>query len=328
MYDTWDQRTENMSKEVLKEHKKKLNSAIKDKNNDIITEVLLSLRVYGLQLIPEIRKQFILQLVNIDILNIKEKDSFVFDLLDGSTKENKYKVRHAVLSVISIIASIIEGVNYLLSNGTDILKKIIKVMKGTEDGQVLQRFCLAILQKISVKESAVKVYLNQSIIDWVIKLLDRSRDKNNQIHIFCLDYASALLANILYSSFTINFLEENNSFCRNMMQTFLDMINEDIPISVLMHLLICLKCLKKKKFKEIQNECKFDEKFKKFQTTFESKKVFEEREEIEKNTVINLANHLFKGKEEENTIEYEERFKKSEEEQKDLVFECFQDEVI
>ena len=33
---------------------------------------------------------------------------------------------------------------------------------------------------------------------------------NLQIHIFCLDFASALLANILHSNITIDYLENNH----------------------------------------------------------------------------------------------------------------------
>jgi len=86
-------------------------------------------------------------------------------------------------------------------------------MKQQDDGTVIQRFCIAILQKMSVKEESIPVYMKNSLIDWIIKLLLRS--KSNDIHVFCLDFASALLANILHSNITLDYLEKNLSMCKN-----------------------------------------------------------------------------------------------------------------
>lgn len=86
-------------------------------------------------------------------------------------------------------------------------------MKAQEDGTVIQRFCIAILQKMSVKEDTIPIYMKFGLIDWIIKLLQRSRI--SEIHIFCLDFASALLANILHSNITIDYLENNHLICKN-----------------------------------------------------------------------------------------------------------------
>ena len=45
------------------------------------------------------------------------------------------------------------------------------------------------------------------MIYWVINLLDKSL--TSKIHVFCLDFASALLANIIHTPSTIQFLESN-----------------------------------------------------------------------------------------------------------------------
>lgn len=86
-------------------------------------------------------------------------------------------------------------------------------MKGQEDGTVIQRFCIAILQKMSVKEETINFYMKYGLIDWIIKLLQRSRI--SEIHIFCLDFASALLANVLHSNITLDYLENNLPICKN-----------------------------------------------------------------------------------------------------------------
>ena len=110
---------------------------------------------------------------------------------------------------------------------------------------------------MSVKEDTIPIYMKFGLIDWIIKLLQRSRV--NDIHIFCLDFASALLANILHSNITLDFLENNISVCKNLTETFLSMIKENIPTSVLMHILICLSYLSKDRFTAIKEECKFYE---------------------------------------------------------------------
>ena len=107
MSDEWDEKTEIMSQPVMMEHKKKLNKAKEEKNTENIIEVLLSLRVNALQISPELRKNLVYELIRNDILNIEETKSnqFVLDLLSF----HAYNLRHATLSLISIIFSTMEG---------------------------------------------------------------------------------------------------------------------------------------------------------------------------------------------------------------------------
>lgn len=107
------------------EHKKKLISAKDSKNNENIIEVLLSLRVNALQISPELRKNLVYELIRNDVLNLEEtkENFFVLDLLNV----HAYNLKHATLSLISIIAATFKGVEYLMSNGPTILEKIIEV---------------------------------------------------------------------------------------------------------------------------------------------------------------------------------------------------------
>ena len=292
MSDEWDEKTEIMSQPVMMEHKKKLNKAKEEKNTENIIEVLLSLRVNALQISPELRKNLVYELIRNDILNIEETKSnqFVLDLLSF----HAYNLRHATLSLISIISATYKGVEYLMSNGPSIVEKIIEIMKGIEDGQVIQRFCIAILQKMSVKEDTIPIYMKFGLIDWIIKLLQRSRV--NDIHIFCLDFASALLANILHSNITLEFLENNISVCKNLTETFLSMIKENIPTSVLMHILICLSYLSKDRFTAIKEECKFYDRITEFVEYYSNIRANNESAEIDKRTVLDLCAHMFHPK--------------------------------
>ena len=332
MSDEWDEKTEIMSQPVMMEHKKKLNKAKEEKNTENIIEVLLSLRVNALQISPELRKNLVYELIRNDILNIEETKSnqFVLDLLGF----HAYNLRHATLSLISIISATYKGVEYLMSNGPSIVEKIIEIMKGVEDGQVIQRFCIAILQKMSVKEDTIPIYMKFGLIDWIIKLLQRSRV--NDIHIFCLDFASALLANILHSNITLEYLENNISVCKNLTETFLSMIKENIPTSVLMHILICLSYLSKDRFTAIKEECKFYDRITEFVEYYSNIRANNESAEIDKRTVLDLCAHMFHPTDttmdmseamEINDMKYEDRIKEFENEQGDLIFECFQDEI-
>lgn len=332
MSDEWDEKTELMTQAVLVEHKKKLIQAKDSKNNEGVIEVLLSLRVNALQISPELKKNLISEFIQNDILCIQEPKSnqFILDLLNI----HAYNFRNAVLSIISIIASTFKGVQYILSNDVSILEKIIEILKATEDGQVIQRFCLAILQKMSIKEETIGIYMKYGLIDWLIKLLQRSR--TNEIHHFCLDFASALLANIFNSNIALDFLEQNAAVYKNVTETFLGMIKEKIPTSVLMHILICLNYLSQDKFGGLREECQFFDSISSFVEYYSGVGVYNENEEIDKKTILDLCRRMSKRKDstmdnsrgmEMHKAINEDNYKELEKEQKELIFECFSDEI-
>jgi len=319
MSNEWEGNTITINKAIITEHKNKLNNK---KNSEGITEVFLSLRVNALQTSPELRRNLIDLYLENDILQINQNPQYIIDLLNT----HAYNLRHAVLSFISIIASTYNGAEYLLKSGENLIQKIIEIMKATEDGQVLQRFCLAILQKISILDEAIQIYMKLGLMDWLVKLLERA--KKNNIHIFCINFASGLLANILKSNNTLEFLEKNTAICKNLTETFLSLIKEKIPSSALMNILVCLKYLSKERFKNIKDECNFNDKIEEFKEYFEKIKV-NESEEDDKKIIIDLCKQLFN----QNDIEEEEKSKEDEIKEYEkiqgyLVFECFQDEYI
>ncbi len=109
-------------------------------------------------------------------------------------------VRHSLLALISVIVSTLKGGEYITQINNDIIKKVIDILQEEEDGSVNQRFCIAILQKISIKEDTVIYLVKQRIIDFVVNMIQRSQEKT--IHVFSLDFSSALLANILHAKDT------------------------------------------------------------------------------------------------------------------------------
>lgn len=336
MNDTWTNENVVINGAIIEEHKKKLKAALETNKKEDIIEVLLSLRVNALQTNPELRVFFVDDLIKYDILNITEPKSnqTVIDILNNQ----EYNIRNALLSLISIIVSKYEGIQYIVSQGDQIIKKVIQIMKGTEDGQVLQRFAIAILQKMSVKQlvnndnnkneeiknlnnTIIKIYNKYNIIDWLIKLFQRS--ENNNIHEFCMDFGSALLANILGYPETIDFLFDNFSFYKNITETLLNLIQKkNISTQVLMHYLMCLNYLSQDKFRIIKEEIKFDEKIKKFENDYKNNN---EVDSVNKKTVLNLSYILFHSDKSKNlnndTNENNSRTNEP------LVFECFKDEI-
>ena len=127
----------------------------------------------------------------------------------------------------------------------------------------------------------------------------------------------------------MEFLEKNIAVCKNLIETFLNIIKEKIHSSVLMHYLICLNLLNIDKFKNINEECQFNEKIKEFIEYYNNIDVITENEKFEKKTVLDLCNSLFNNNKETNNDEsnYENKFKDFENEQRELIFESFQDEI-
>ncbi|CAD8144528.1 unnamed protein product [Paramecium pentaurelia] len=325
--------TELITEQVMHEHKNKLFKNYQDKNVDGMIEVLLSLRVNALQIAPELRKNLVYELIRNDVFNIEatEKFDFVVHLLDI----NNQSLRHAISSLISVISSTLRGVEYLTYNGNMIIiEKIIKILKEQENGSVTQRFCLAILQKASIKDIVIPTFVYNEMIQWIINLIQKSI--NTKIHVFCLDFASATLANIIHTPYTLQYLQNQPRFAYQIMEQLLKFIKDQIQVSVLMHILICLSYLSKENFAKQMEECRFIDRISEFVEYYSVINTENEAAEIDKKTVLDLCAHMFHPKDtsldnsetlELNELKTEDRIREYENEQGELIFECFQDEV-
>jgi len=197
-------RREMFTEAVILEHKKKLLAAKEQNNIEAQIEVIMSLRVNALQILPELRRSLVNELIRNDILLITaNKKTFTLELLATVS----HALKHALCALISILASTSKGVDYLVEDGNEIVQRMIEILKEQEDGSVTQRFSIAALQKISIKGTLIEVFLKNKMIDWLAKFLERSLSKD--IHVFALDFGSALLANILHSKAAIEELEQN-----------------------------------------------------------------------------------------------------------------------
>lgn len=320
-------RSELFSEAVMNEHKTKFIAAKKAKDWRAVVEVLLSLRVNALQISPELRKNLVYELIRNDIflLQTKYKNNFLLDLLDQERKS----MRHALLALVSVIVSTLKGAEYLTSIDESIVGKIIEILENEEDGSVNQRFCIAILQKVSIKEDTVPYLVKKGMVTWIVKLIGRSLEKD--IHVFSLDFSSALLANILHAKTTADQLSKDTKFVTKLLETMLKQIKEKIPTSVLMHLLICLSYLSKEPFSEACEKVGFFDRISEFVEWYSKVPITEsENGEIDKRTVLDLCAHMFHPKDisndmsqsmEYNDMKPEDKIREFENEQGDLIFE-------
>ena len=60
-----------------------------------------------------------------------------------------------------------------------------------------------------VTDSIIDTMTKQQMIQWCLKLLTKYKNQDKNIHVFCLDFASALLANILHAQTTLETLEHD-----------------------------------------------------------------------------------------------------------------------
>jgi hypothetical protein len=87
------------------------------------------------------------------------------------------------------------------------------------------------------------------MIDWVLKLVE-STFRGAKVHMFCLDFSTAMLANIIHSKWCQVKLYEKPDQTNYIMDSILKFLKHPMEVSVLMHLLITLSYLCKPKFKK------------------------------------------------------------------------------
>ena len=84
----------------------------------------------------------------------------MIDLLSDSSKP----LRHALLSLVSVVVSTLKGVEYILSNDQLIVCALIEILIQTHEdpkeiGSVNHRFVMAALQKISIKLDTIPCFV-------------------------------------------------------------------------------------------------------------------------------------------------------------------------
>ena len=160
---------------------------------------------------------------------------------------------------------------------------------------------------------------------WTLGLLERSL-KNKEIHSFCLDFGSALLANLFHNYSVLDKLEKTPNQLADILARLLALLKESVPSSVLVHLLICLSYLSKERFGSVLEEVHFVEKISDFVEWYSSRQQSPipstgKTQVSERKTVLDLCAHMFHPKDssqdmsgtmEYNELKQEERVKELE----------------
>ena len=81
-------------------------------------------------------------------------------------------------------------------------------MKEQEVGSVIERFCVAFLQKCSLNEELIHVYQELGIVNWVVEILQRAMRGESQ-HSFTLEFAAAMLENIINTETLRNYFSQD-----------------------------------------------------------------------------------------------------------------------
>jgi hypothetical protein len=238
--------------------------------------------------------------------------------------------RPALLAIVSIVGSTLRGVDYLTQDGgnTSALERVFRLCKEQPTGSVVQRFCIALLQKCSIKEKIIPVYMKHDMIEWVMALLKKSL--TSPVNHFVLDFGSAIMANVIHTPFALEDLAKRPEQAQRLIDSLIRLIREKIPVSVLMHILICLSYLSKDPFKPQLERARFVDRIGEFVEVYSQINTSEnEAAEIDKRTVLDLCAYMFHPKDatfensetmELNDLKTEDRIREYENEQGELIF--------
>lgn len=64
----------------------------------------------------------------------------------------------------------------------------------------------------------IPTYVQYEMIQWIINLIQKSI--TTRIHVFCLDFASATLANVIHTPYTLQYLEHNPRLAHSVILVF------------------------------------------------------------------------------------------------------------
>lgn len=329
---------ENFSDTELRNLKNKLQQGLKLKDLNGIKESLVNLRKACLVSNAKNRRKVVEQLIKHDLFS----GNLIY-LLKVSPE-----VKLQVLALLCIYVSIPKGVISILKQSPQpVINALFESITQDPPGSVNQRFALGSLQKISIwNEASSSLLVDSGLILWLVKeILEKPILHGEYMHPYCLDFASALIANLVSSHYGMVYLENRQNESEDLMNSMLEMIKgENVASCVLIHLLIALTSMANERFINILDSTQFNERISEFVEFYSVKSGEQENESPESRKIIlDMCAHLFHPREntanldtsevmEFNVRKHQEEVKEIEKKLDDenelLVFECFPDEVI
>lgn len=200
---------------------------------------------------PKNKKKWLKSLIETDFLRIKEDP----EILEAMITPQKADLATINFGVISMIVSLPQGANYL-SKHDKFLDRSYKMFKDSENGTVLQRFCLAVIQKMSNLEVAARFYFEHKFQYWIVDFLEDMDPKN--IHSFIPIYLLSAFYNILCAEINENDIEENIFKYGKIMKRILKLFLKPLPGACYIAILEVIKHFQKtsSKWREMDLEGK------------------------------------------------------------------------
>lgn len=184
-----------------------------------------------------------------------------------------HSLKQALSAILSIFCSTGKGILYLTKDQQEMttIEKFVDILKDQDDNSVALRFCLSGLQKLSfqaARSNSTKIIaalIAKGLIEWLVKFLDRSRMRSDA-NTFCLEFASALLVNMLSTQAGQEHVQKNAKLAKELVTVSLNMVKEKIPPGVIWHILTALSHLtqQKEKYAAAFNETNFSDKMSDF----------------------------------------------------------------
>ena len=326
-----------VSEEQLLALKSKIAQSCKNKDTAQLTEPLKKLRAAALSVAPKHRRKFIETIINHDIFS-----SNLNSLLKN------HKVQLYVMALVCYLVSVPKGVATVLKHSQQsTINTFIEITTGSPTGSAHQRFALGILQKVSLRSEAVSNQLIDSgMIQWICQeLLQVHLLKKDYVHPYCLDFGSAILANLVNSTYGIVYLECRQAEVEGIMQLLLDLLRaENTESTLIIHILVTLTALANDKFGAQMELTNFSDTISEFVEIYSTHSSEQDNEDPEnRRTILDMCAHLFHPRETNSVLdtsevmefnarkhqeEIRELEKRFDDENELIIFECFPDESI
>lgn len=295
---------------------------MKAKDYTAVLEQLVTLRANALAVQPGFRRKIIEQMIKSDVFS-SQSETLV--------SVRNHEVRTSALALISMLASIGKGVAYILAPRPDVtVQSIAAVARDEEPGSVTQRFALGALQKIiTVEESLCPGLLESGLTDWIVtNVLERGLVNGEFMPIFCLDFGSALLVNLLAGPAGLSYItlrpEEAVQLCEKLLEL---LIVDGLPASVLHHLLLVLSSVTSQKFfRTYLPQLRLVERVSDLIERFSQMRTEDAADPQMRAAILDLCAFLHRLTP-DHDIARPPREAAAEDEHEDLIFECFPDET-
>lgn len=157
---------------------------LESKNFKSLTQLLIKTRLECLSVKQKSRAQLIEALAQSDIF------AGSINLLMTS---KSYPVICAAMALVSIVCSADVGKRYVIGNNPGyICTLVINILRREEHNSVCARFCIAVLEKLSLHDGAAGAMVDNNFAEYVVEHLVKADS-----HPFVLNFGTALLFNLL-----------------------------------------------------------------------------------------------------------------------------------